>query len=288
MKLSVIIPFYNGNETIKQTIRSCVKSIQVAGLGENSEIIIINDSPNTTVKIDPLDYQNINVYNNPQNMGIHGSRVKGILKSKGEFVHLIDQDDSIAANFYKSQFKLSSDADIVVCNAELEHPNYKRKLYRSSLSLKIVKHGIAYIYLGNRIESPGQCLILKRSIPAKWMTHILNVNGADDMLLWLMMFIENKNFCANSDILYVHHYTENNLSLDEDNMIRSCEETLDILRKNYGTNKIVKRFSHYVDFYKHKQNKKYGIDDGKRKFSLDYGILYVIELLRIFSRKIRG
>ena len=91
-KISVIIPVYNSEKTIKSTIRSIQNQNMI-----DIEIILVNDfSNNKTIKIikelknkDPR----IKVINNKKNMGIFYSRNIGVLVAKGKYITTIDNDD---------------------------------------------------------------------------------------------------------------------------------------------------------------------------------------------------
>ena len=91
-KISVIIPVYNCEKTIKASIRS----IQNQEMQE-IEIILVNDySTDNTLNIIKelsLEDQRINIINNNKNMGTMYSRNIGILNSKGKYVMNLDNDD---------------------------------------------------------------------------------------------------------------------------------------------------------------------------------------------------
>ncbi len=52
----------------------------------------------------------------------------------------------------------------------------------------------AYIFGHNRIVSPGHCMIKKTSIPIEWKQNIMEVNGSDDLFLWILMFSKGSIF----------------------------------------------------------------------------------------------
>jgi glycosyltransferase involved in cell wall biosynthesis len=98
MLFSIVIPYYNGQATIKK----CVDSIYRQGLGkEDFEIIIVDDcSP----KSDAWEYlkllaedvcyaPNIHPVRLKENLRQGGARNKGIKQAQGEYIVFIDQDD---------------------------------------------------------------------------------------------------------------------------------------------------------------------------------------------------
>lgn len=90
--VSVVIPIYNSQKLINNTI----KSIQNQDL-LNIEIVLINDfsSDNSLTIIEKLKREDprIKIINNKKNMGIFYSRNIGTLSAKGEFIFPLDNDD---------------------------------------------------------------------------------------------------------------------------------------------------------------------------------------------------
>ena len=91
-KISVIIPIFNCNNTIK----SSIKSIQNQKFKE-LEIILINDfsKDNSKIIIENIqqDDSRIFIINNHKNMGTLYSRNIGVLAAKGKYIFALDNDD---------------------------------------------------------------------------------------------------------------------------------------------------------------------------------------------------
>ena len=91
-KISIIIPVYNSQNTIK----SAIKSIQNQNMLE-IEIILVNDfsQDNTSKIINNIQKkdQRIKIINKTRNMGILHSRCIGVLLSKGKYILNLDHDD---------------------------------------------------------------------------------------------------------------------------------------------------------------------------------------------------
>jgi len=102
--LSVIIPNYNNELTIKNTVDSILYNKY-----KNFEIIIIDDcSTDKSVEIIRKNYGNnikIKLYINNKNHGTFYGRNKGILLSNGYYVANVDGDDTIHPN--KFVFEIS-------------------------------------------------------------------------------------------------------------------------------------------------------------------------------------
>ena len=110
-KFSVIIPVYNVEEYLRETIDSVVN--QTIGFEDNIQIILVNDgSPDNSEEI-CLEYKekypdNI-IYIKQENAGVSAARNKGIEAAEGEFSNFLDSDDlwSLTAfeNVYKNYLK---------------------------------------------------------------------------------------------------------------------------------------------------------------------------------------
>lgn len=112
-KISVIIPVYNREKTIKRAIDSVI-----AQLDENTELVIVNDgSTDKTEDIIKEQIQkcgnNISYYKK-ENEGVASARNFGIEHSKGNYIIFVDSDDYIAPNLIKTiNIYLEQDVDII-------------------------------------------------------------------------------------------------------------------------------------------------------------------------------
>ena len=92
IKISVVIPVYNCQKTIKAAVRS----IQNQNMAE-IEIILVNDfsKDNSSFIIKEMKNEDprIKLINNEKNMGALYSRNIGILSAKGKYVQTLDNDD---------------------------------------------------------------------------------------------------------------------------------------------------------------------------------------------------
>ncbi|KIR02068.1 Glycosyl transferase, group 2 family protein [Lachnospiraceae bacterium TWA4] len=96
--LSVIIPIYNS----EKTLRRCVDSILISG-DQNIEIILVDDgSKDKSIKICDeyvQGYDFIKAFHF-ENGGISVARNRGISIASGKYVTFVDSDDCVSENFY--------------------------------------------------------------------------------------------------------------------------------------------------------------------------------------------
>lgn len=229
--ISVIIPFYCGNKFLKQIDNMISNNSRLLKNKTEIELVIVNDSPWCDVDTKQLRQEGyfLNIIENKENLGIHGSRIHGLQEAKGEYVMMLDQDDLIESSCLVQLYTHINDSDVIVSNGYKLHGKEKKKIYGNYKRQKKVKKLFYYLYLENRILSPGQCLIKKESIPEKWCNIAMKVNGADDMLLWIMMLRNGKKFSLHPECLYTHVFTGENVSGDDSKMAKSTYEMLDIL-----------------------------------------------------------
>ncbi|NJE31530.1 glycosyltransferase family 2 protein [Lactobacillus agilis] len=237
MDLSVIVPVYHGRKYITNLLTMLNRNI-VNAEEYSIEVILVNDSPDESIDdLVTIQDNNIHVINNTTNLGIQGARIRGIQEARGEYILMLDQDDKITENTIQTQLSKIGDADAILANGYSEDSdNNKIPLYKNEKQKNLANNFKYYLYYGNMVASPGVVIIKKNKIPKIWLDNILENNGADDWLLWAAYIKEGCNFALNSDYVYTHKNVETNFSNDEDRMLTSSMEALEILRK-YITNK---------------------------------------------------
>lgn len=106
-KFSVIIPIYNVEEYLEETLESVIN--QTIGFEQNIELVLINDgSPDNSEKI-CLKYkekypENV-VYYKQENAGVSMARNKGMEFASGEFTTFLDSDDLWSKDAFEEMYK---------------------------------------------------------------------------------------------------------------------------------------------------------------------------------------
>lgn len=102
-KVSVIIPAYNAEKTIKQCVEYVLNNDY-----ENFELIVIDDksSDNTTEIVRNINDKRLKLFFNKINSGSSFSRNWGIKKSKGEIILLLDSDSYVPNGWIKRHVEL--------------------------------------------------------------------------------------------------------------------------------------------------------------------------------------
>jgi len=257
--ISIITPLYKGKKYIDNLLKQAQISLNYSikkGLNLKIEYIFINDFPEEIINIDDFfNYENNNLkihyLQNEANEGIQFTRKKGILSSQGKYIIMLDQDDSIYKKTFYSQFKKIKDKDAIVGNAIDFKKHISYPMYLTKFNMRHIKHLSHYARSGNKIISPGQCLIKKSSIPEYWLNNSLTKNGSDDYMLWLLMLNNNKKFETNITIIYRHNNTGANFS---SNVLKMIESSYEMIEKLYKCSDFNKK---YVDLIKNANDYHY-------------------------------
>lgn len=216
MKISVITPFYEGDDYMKKYIDCMYANDKVlTEAGHELEVILVNDSPWKRLEASPNTI--VKVITHDENRGIHQSRVDGLKVATGDYVMFLDQDDLIKDDGLLLMLKNAKKHPdrMIVANALLQQADGSElQWYRTNYHKAMVKDLKTYLTVGIQIISPGQCLIPRNMIPDFWCDHILQQNGADDYFLWILMLAAGSKFHIFNEDIYIHVYTAKNLSAD--------------------------------------------------------------------------
>ncbi|MBQ6708345.1 MAG: glycosyltransferase family 2 protein [Clostridia bacterium] len=137
-KISVIIPAYNNEKYIAETL----KSLQ-AQTFEDFEIVIVNDgsTDKTEEIIRSFDDERIRLFNQ-ENAGVSAARNKALEEAKGDYVCFLDADDLYEKNSLEGFINcaLENDADLVLGRIKRfdEHSEYINEYAEKFAEKKII------------------------------------------------------------------------------------------------------------------------------------------------------
>lgn len=111
-ELSIIIPSYNSETTIKE----CIESVLGQKTNVEYEIIVINDgsTDKTQEIVETIQNEKV-VLINQDNKGFSGARNRGIDESLGEYIMFLDSDDMLVGNCIESMMSqiIEQKSDII-------------------------------------------------------------------------------------------------------------------------------------------------------------------------------
>jgi glycosyltransferase involved in cell wall biosynthesis len=149
MELSIIIPAYNEEKRITDTLFDYY-SFFSEKLRKNFEIIIVsnNCSDNTVkkVKIFSKDKQNINLINIPYFVGKGGAVLTGFNLAKGNYIGFTDADGSIDANNFFYLYKNLKKNDGIIASRRLKGSIVLGRSYLAKISSFIFNIFVNFLF----------------------------------------------------------------------------------------------------------------------------------------------
>lgn len=246
--ISIIIPVYN----VEKFIEHCAISLFEQTLN-SIQYIFINDCTNDksidilqrVIENYPERRRWVKIIENDQNLGQAGSRKKGILEAKGEYIIHCDPDDWVDTSMYEKLYNKAkeSDADIVWCNYVRVFSDgilQKCNLSNDNTSFDVLKS----IFRMKRL-SPLWNVIVKREIAQsdciKWPTW----NNSEDMALISQYVCMSNKIAHINDHLYFYRMVESSITHDESKALeriigiaKSTQVQFECLRK-YGFDDLI-------------------------------------------------
>lgn len=119
VEVSIIVPCYNCQDTIRECYNSIKKSVNNVS---SHEIILINDgSTDNTQRIlkEIITNDNNVIVINQENKGVSAARNIGLKNAKGKYISFVDSDDSILEQYYTKMIvplKENSNLDLIICD----------------------------------------------------------------------------------------------------------------------------------------------------------------------------
>lgn len=258
--ISVIVPIYQGKRYIDSIISMVQLNIsKFHNLKEHSiELIFVNDYPQDPLILPQIedDICDLLLVELDKNRGIHGARVEGLKRASGRYILFLDQDDKIEPTYLLSQWSNIGCCDAIICNGVYKSNRSVHVVYSKKNPPDIISHLWRHYFLGNPIPSPGHVLLQKKAISPIWISEIMEKNGADDWLLWLLMIKEKKQFKFNPEVLFIHSYNGKNVSKQYDQMYQSVTELISILKKSRKFNLFERKLLQHENEYAYVQNMK--------------------------------
>jgi glycosyltransferase involved in cell wall biosynthesis len=211
--VSVVMPAYNCEEFIEESINSVVKQTYT-----NWELIIINDcsTDNTEKIINRLakNISNIIVYSFSSNQGAALARNKGVEIARGEFIAFIDSDDLWFKEKLTEQILFMKNHDYsFTCT------NYN-KIDKNGFSTdKIVSTIQTTDYRRLLKYCPGNSTVIYNAkVLGKF--YITSIRKRNDYLMWLMVIKKAKYLNCLNNTLSSHRIRNGSLSNKKTSLLK--------------------------------------------------------------------
>ncbi|NEQ65642.1 MAG: glycosyltransferase [Symploca sp. SIO2D2] len=159
--ISVIIPAYNAEKTILETIESILQQTFA-----DFEIIVINDgSQDSTLELlSGVKDPRLQVFSFP-NAGLAASRNRGVARAKGEYISFIDADDLWTPDKLELQLQaLQTNPEAAVAYSWTDCIDEAGKFLRSGSHMSVSGDVYAQLLLVNFLESGSNVLIRQQAL----------------------------------------------------------------------------------------------------------------------------
>lgn len=185
--ISVVIPLYNKEKTIKNSIMSILSQDYT-----DFELVLVDDgsTDNSIAKVQEINDARIQIYEK-QNGGPASARNYGIQKSKGEWIVFLDADDYFlpgALKHFDYLVNTYKNINCFVCNYDIQTHD-KCLPYSRVVSSNVLKNNFLSWCRKKCYPRPGNVLIrkdivckylfktnLKRNEDVEWMFRIMHNN----------------------------------------------------------------------------------------------------------------
>ena len=197
--VSIIIPAYNCANLISQAIDSAL--IQNVPM----EIIVINDCSKDNLDQVMEKYRkcpHIRYLKNEKNLGVAGTRNKGVSLARGEYIAFLDADDYWAENKLKKQLKLIKEKGTVLCSTarELMKPD-------GTLTGYVIPVKTEFSFKALRLHNQINCssVVMRADVAKEFPMH--HDDSHEDYLMWLEILKKYGNGCAINEPLLKYRIT---------------------------------------------------------------------------------
>lgn len=215
MKISIIIPAYNCEKYICQTL-DCIRMQTFPK--KDMEVIVFLDGCTDSTPFEVVEYSkkhpdmNIKLLKVDEKQGPSNARNCALQCATGEYVHFFDADDVINQDFYRLLYEAAKKADSDIAVASFSHERFPNDsvIFTDSIVLsvpqdklnatKVDKHGFSWRYL------------IKRNFLQK--NHFLfptDMKYCEDMLIMTKCIYYSNNIVLVPKALYVYKYRQNSL-----------------------------------------------------------------------------
>ncbi len=224
--ISVIIPVYNGEKTIKETIESVLNQTFT-----DFELIIINDgSQDDTLDIvGQIQDARIKVFSY-SNSGVNASRNRGFQLASGEFITFLDDDDLWTADKLEAQYKaLQNNSQAGVAISWTDWIDESGKIIGRGGYVTWEGDALARMLLNDFVESGSNALIRKQAL--------IEVGGFDESLthaedwdMWLRL-AARYHYTTVPKVQILYRIAANSVS---SNVVKMEQGSLQVLERAYA------------------------------------------------------
>lgn len=261
--LSVIVPVYNGEQFLTETLHSISNSTY-----QNLEILIVDDGSTDQSKAVYQQFAALDrrfVIIKQENQGIVGARNTGLKRANGDYVVFCDQDDKVDPNFYQYAIeKMERDnSRICICSTarfyqdkSVVYEQHVDKLYTGNEIMEELL--FPSLFANFRFEKSDtqvrgkmtlwNCVIRKDLIDQNKLVFKRNVNYEDDLIMRFELMILSERI---STLKYCGYFWRTNLSSEShrSKYIEEIHKRQEITRNYLKEQLASKGMGDYIESY---------------------------------------
>lgn len=232
--VSIIIPAYNAEKTIKIAIDSALQQIY-----KNIEVIVINDGSTDKTNLivnNIIEHDKRVKLVETENFGVSHARNIGIKSSKGKYVTFLDSDDFIDKEMISEMYKCIKEYNvkIVKCNCKMIENNTQRILEDYNIkglirSKELLKHLIMY---EENIKGYS-CVYMFEKNNIIFFNEDLSYMEDNDFLLKVLL--KNENIYILDKPLYNYVLNDNSVTRSQKKLKEQCFKILDSINSMENT-----------------------------------------------------
>lgn len=185
MKVSVLIPLFNAEKYIEQTLMSICQQTY-----KDFEVVVVDDcGGDSSVRI-VEEYQKkdsrIRIIHNEQNMGIAYSRNRGLAECRGEYVALLDDDDLMMPDRLKVQVEyLDNHPEIGAVGGNAQWIDENNNIVRDTIAVITDPIQIKMFLNFRNIFNNSEMTIRKSIIKEHNIEYSSGCYGMEDYKFWI-------------------------------------------------------------------------------------------------------
>lgn len=216
MKVSVIIPVFNQQDFLKESVSSVLSNSY-----SDLEIIIVNDgssddSLQVAHQFQVFDKRIIVI--DQSNMGLSGARNTGIENASGDIIHFLDCDDLVLADCYDSVVKEIQNTDILV--SSYSYLKDGKLIHTHHFTNQYLK---ADTFLVNNIAPPISFFLKKESVQNVGIFDT-SLKSCEDWDYWQRAFKLGLKFKSINQTLVIYRYLIDSMSRNPSVMYQALTE----------------------------------------------------------------
>ncbi len=223
--VSIIIPVYNAQKYIKETIESALNQTY-----KNIEIIVVDDGSIDETAAIVESFQNPRiVYIYQENQGQSSARNTGIRKAKGTYIAFLDADDLFLPRKIEEQVSfLENHPDCGLCYCDNYHffSNQPDKLFHFSVK---TYSGLIFDKLLEENFINPLSVLLKKEILDEYGEFKDGWRRCDEQYLWLKLAFNKVRFCYLDKVLAYYRVHKDSLSAEGLYLKETAEKFLELL-----------------------------------------------------------